>query len=74
MALYLFMTTFMMLYPAFRNWPERRKISFVAVPNFVCTQLSFNPMNWRQICGTNREQLVLWNIEQLNETYHLITR
>eukprot|EP00795_Rhopilema_esculentum_P012071 gene12071-2664_t len=36
-------------------------------------QLSFNPMNWRQMCGTNSEHLVLWNIEQLNETYHLIT-
>ena len=57
-----------------RNWHEEKKLASVTVSDFICTELSFNPMNWRQICGTNRDQMVLWNIEQFSQTYHLMTR
>ena len=38
------------------------------------TTLSFNPLNWRQVCGSNEGGLYIWNIDQVNESYHLLTR
>jgi len=55
------------------NWPEERILCSESVSDFICTELSFNPMNWRQMCGTSKEQLILWNIEQLSQNYHLVS-
>eukprot|EP00794_Sanderia_malayensis_P005297 gene5297-5966_t len=53
------------------NWPEEQKLCSVSCKNVTCTQLSFNPLNWKQICGTSEHGAVLWTTEEVNQSYHI---
>ncbi|PFX29198.1 cilia- and flagella-associated protein 43-like [Stylophora pistillata] len=56
------------------NWFERIKLCSINVGRHLCTGgLSFNPMNWRQLCTVSSDILMLWNVGQLNTKYSLVS-
>ena len=57
-----------------RNWFERVKLCSIDVGRQLCTGLSFNPTNWRQLCTVSNDVLTLWNVGQLNTKYSLMSR
>ncbi|EDO42783.1 predicted protein, partial [Nematostella vectensis] len=51
------------------NWTDQVPLCSISVVHQTCTNMSFNPLNWRQLCTIGPEMLTVWNIEQLNEKY-----
>ena len=59
----------------FRNWCEETELcSFDVSSSIPFNQLSFNPMNWRQLSGSSDTAFSIWNIEQVNEGNHLVEK
>ena len=58
----------------FRNWFDKVKLCSIDVGRHVCSGLSFNPTNWRQLCTVSSDILTLWHIGQLNTKYSLVSR
>lgn len=68
------MWTFLNVFFFFRNWFDKVKLCSIDVGRHLCSGLSFNPTNWRQLCTVSSDILTLWNIGQLNTKYTLVSR
>ncbi|XP_025973238.2 cilia- and flagella-associated protein 43 isoform X2 [Dromaius novaehollandiae] len=53
------------------NWQENILLCSESQPGVTATFLSFNPMNWQQLCFVNESSLTIWNIERNNEDHYL---
>ncbi|XP_031564143.1 cilia- and flagella-associated protein 43-like [Actinia tenebrosa] len=53
------------------NWVNGLKLCSINVDHLSCNNLSFNPVNWRQLCTIGKEMLIIWQVEQLNDKYTL---
>ncbi|XP_062436379.1 cilia- and flagella-associated protein 43 [Rhea pennata] len=53
------------------NWQENILLCSESQPGVTATSLSFNPMNWQQLCFVNESSLIIWDIERNNEDHYL---
>ncbi|XP_071605436.1 cilia- and flagella-associated protein 43 isoform X1 [Heliangelus exortis] len=53
------------------NWQENILLCSVSQPGVTATSLSFNPMNWQQLCFVNESSITVWHIERNNDEHHL---
>ncbi|NXD09770.1 CFA43 protein, partial [Nothocercus nigrocapillus] len=53
------------------NWQENILLCSESQPGVTATSLSFNPMNWQQLCFVNESSLTIWDIERNNEDHYL---
>uniref|UniRef100_A0A8C6ZRF8 Cilia- and flagella-associated protein 43 n=1 Tax=Nothoprocta perdicaria TaxID=30464 RepID=A0A8C6ZRF8_NOTPE len=53
------------------NWQENILLCSESQPGVTATSLSFNPMNWQQLCFVNENSLTIWDIERNNEDHYL---
>ncbi|XP_056430962.1 cilia- and flagella-associated protein 43 isoform X2 [Hyla sarda] len=53
------------------NWQEGVALCSVSDTRSSFTSLTFNPMDWHQLCLSSEEALTLWNIEVCDTVYHL---
>nr|XP_009940629.1 PREDICTED: WD repeat-containing protein 96 [Opisthocomus hoazin] len=53
------------------NWQENILLCSESQPGVAVTSLSFNPMNWQQLCCVNESSVTIWRIERNNDEYHL---
>ncbi|KAG8578874.1 hypothetical protein GDO81_010648 [Engystomops pustulosus] len=54
-------------------WSWQEGVALCSVSEGTCsfTSLTFNPMDWHQLCLSSEETLTLWNIEVCDTVYHL---
>ncbi|XP_041271676.1 cilia- and flagella-associated protein 43 [Onychostruthus taczanowskii] len=55
------------------NWQENILLCSESQPGLTGTSLSFNPMNWQQLCFVAESSVTIWCIER-SEDEHLLTR
>ncbi|XP_009867672.1 PREDICTED: WD repeat-containing protein 96, partial [Apaloderma vittatum] len=53
------------------NWQENILLCSESQPGVTATSLSFNPMDWQQLCFVNESSVTIWHIERNNDEYHL---
>uniref|UniRef100_A0A8C3JF40 Cilia- and flagella-associated protein 43 n=1 Tax=Calidris pygmaea TaxID=425635 RepID=A0A8C3JF40_9CHAR len=53
------------------NWQENILLCSESQPGVTVTSLSFNPMNWQQLCSVNESSITFWHIERNNDEHHL---
>ncbi|NWI16625.1 CFA43 protein, partial [Crypturellus soui] len=53
------------------NWQENILLCSESQPGVTATSLSFNPVNWQQLCFVNESSLTIWDIERNNEDHYL---
>ncbi|XP_040261533.1 cilia- and flagella-associated protein 43 isoform X2 [Bufo bufo] len=53
------------------NWQEGVALCSVSDTRSIFTSLTFNPMDWHQLCLCSEDCLTLWNIEVCDTVYHL---
>ncbi|KFQ92241.1 WD repeat-containing protein 96, partial [Nipponia nippon] len=53
------------------NWQENILLCSESQPGVTVTSLSFNPMNWQQLCFVNESSVTIWHIERNNDEHHL---
>ncbi|KAM6416094.1 cilia- and flagella-associated protein 43 [Rhynochetos jubatus] len=53
------------------NWQENILLCSESQPGVTATSLSFNPMNWQQLCFVNESSITIWHIERNNDEHHL---
>ncbi|XP_075791642.1 cilia- and flagella-associated protein 43 isoform X2 [Pelodiscus sinensis] len=53
------------------DWQENILLCSKSQPGVEVTSLSFNPMNWHQLCLSNENSLTIWNIERNDQEHHL---
>ncbi|XP_051837318.1 cilia- and flagella-associated protein 43-like [Antechinus flavipes] len=53
------------------NWDKRIILCSSLRPGVEVSQMTFNPMNWQQLCLSSASALTIWNIERSDKTYHL---
>ncbi|KAM8806103.1 cilia- and flagella-associated protein 43 [Eudromia elegans] len=53
------------------NWQENILLCSESQPGVTATSLSFNPMNWQQLCLVTESSLTIWDIERNNEDHYL---
>ncbi|XP_067995516.1 cilia- and flagella-associated protein 43 isoform X1 [Melanerpes formicivorus] len=53
------------------NWQENILLCSESQPGVTVTSLSFNPMNWQQLCSVNESSVIVWYIERNNDEHHL---
>uniref|UniRef100_A0A8C0I9U0 Cilia and flagella associated protein 43 n=1 Tax=Bubo bubo TaxID=30461 RepID=A0A8C0I9U0_BUBBB len=53
------------------NWQENILLCSESQPGVTATSLSFNPMNWRQLCFVTESSISIWHIERNNDEHHL---
>ncbi|XP_032844431.2 cilia- and flagella-associated protein 43 isoform X3 [Tyto alba] len=53
------------------NWQENILLCSESQPGVIGTSLSFNPMNWQQLCFVNESSVTIWHIERNNDEHHL---
>ncbi|KAM9611800.1 cilia- and flagella-associated protein 43 isoform 1-T2 [Morphnus guianensis] len=53
------------------NWQENILLCSETQPGVTATSLTFNPMNWQQLCFVNESSLTIWHIERNNDEHHL---
>ncbi|XP_075362696.1 cilia- and flagella-associated protein 43 [Mycteria americana] len=53
------------------NWQENILLCSESQPGVTATSLSFNPMNWQQLCFVNESSVTIWHIERNNDEHHL---
>ncbi|KAM6347636.1 cilia- and flagella-associated protein 43 isoform 9-T13 [Alca torda] len=53
------------------NWQENIILCSESQPGVAATSLSFNPMNWQQLCFVNESSVTFWHIEKNNDEHHL---
>uniref|UniRef100_A0A8C4WKC6 Cilia- and flagella-associated protein 43 n=1 Tax=Gopherus evgoodei TaxID=1825980 RepID=A0A8C4WKC6_9SAUR len=53
------------------DWQESILLCSKSQPGVKVTSMSFNPMNWHQLCLSNENSLTVWNIERNDQEHHL---
>ncbi|XP_064320171.1 cilia- and flagella-associated protein 43 [Phalacrocorax carbo] len=53
------------------NWQENVLLCSESQPGVTVTSLSFNPMNWQQLCFVSESSVTIWHIERNNDEHHL---
>ncbi|KAM6066889.1 cilia- and flagella-associated protein 43 [Chlamydotis macqueenii] len=53
------------------NWQENILLCSESQPGVTATSLSFNPMNWQQLCFVNESSVTIWHIERNNDEHYL---
>ncbi|KFQ28491.1 WD repeat-containing protein 96, partial [Merops nubicus] len=53
------------------NWQENILLCSESQPGVRATSLSFNPMNWQQLCVVTESSVTIWHIERNNVEHHL---
>uniref|UniRef100_A0A452IXL4 Cilia- and flagella-associated protein 43 n=1 Tax=Gopherus agassizii TaxID=38772 RepID=A0A452IXL4_9SAUR len=53
------------------DWQENILLCSKSQPGVKVTSMSFNPMNWHQLCLSNESSLTVWNIERNDQEHHL---
>ncbi|CAN2390323.1 hypothetical protein PRIEUP_LOCUS359, partial [Pristimantis euphronides] len=53
------------------NWQDNVPLCSVSDTSTNCTSLTFNPMDWHQLCLSGEEFLTFWNVEVCDRVYHL---
>ncbi|XP_027503786.1 cilia- and flagella-associated protein 43 isoform X4 [Corapipo altera] len=53
------------------NWQENILLCSDSQPGITATSLSFNPMNWQQLCFVGESSVTIWHIERIEDEHHL---
>ncbi|XP_074140961.1 cilia- and flagella-associated protein 43-like [Sminthopsis crassicaudata] len=53
------------------NWDKRIILCSSLQPGVEVSQMTFNPMNWQQMCLSSASALTIWNIEKSDKAYYL---
>ncbi|XP_057276998.1 cilia- and flagella-associated protein 43 isoform X1 [Pezoporus wallicus] len=53
------------------NWQENILLCSESQPGVTATSMSFNPMNWQQLCLVDESNVTVWHIERNNDEHHL---
>ncbi|KAM9012129.1 cilia- and flagella-associated protein 43 isoform 1-T2 [Ara ararauna] len=53
------------------NWQENILLCSKSQPGVTATSMSFNPMNWQQLCLVDESSVTVWHIERNNDEHHL---
>ncbi|XP_044924464.1 cilia- and flagella-associated protein 43 isoform X7 [Mustela putorius furo] len=53
------------------NWEAGVILCKKSQPGVDVSQMTFNPMNWRQLCLSSPSAVTVWTIERCNEEHHL---
>ncbi|XP_064519316.1 cilia- and flagella-associated protein 43 isoform X6 [Pseudopipra pipra] len=53
------------------NWQENILLCSESQPGITATSLSFNPMNWQQLCFVGESSVTIWHIEKIEDEHHL---
>ncbi|XP_065528265.1 cilia- and flagella-associated protein 43 isoform X1 [Lathamus discolor] len=53
------------------NWQENILLCSESQPGVTVTSMSFNPMNWQQLCLVDESNVTVWHIERNNDEHHL---
>uniref|UniRef100_A0A8B9EZV2 Cilia- and flagella-associated protein 43 n=1 Tax=Amazona collaria TaxID=241587 RepID=A0A8B9EZV2_9PSIT len=53
------------------NWQENMLLCSESQPGVTATSMSFNPMNWQQLCLVDESNVTIWHIERNNDEHHL---
>ncbi|XP_043836344.1 cilia- and flagella-associated protein 43-like [Dromiciops gliroides] len=53
------------------NWEKKVMLCNKLQPGMEVSQMTFNPMNWHQLCLSSPSALSIWNIERNDKNYHL---
>ncbi|KAM9188437.1 cilia- and flagella-associated protein 43 [Mergus octosetaceus] len=53
------------------NWQDSILLCSESQPGVPVTSLSFNPMNWQQLCSANESSVTVWHIERNYDEHHL---
>ncbi|KAL1789130.1 cilia-and flagella-associated protein 43 [Sigmodon hispidus] len=56
------------------NWESNVILCKKSQPGMDVSQMSFNPMNWHQICLSSSSAVCVWTIERSNQDHHFRTR
>ncbi|KAG8135658.1 hypothetical protein E2320_008671 [Naja naja] len=57
-----------------RDWQNKLVLCSKSQPEIEITAMSFNPMNWHQLCLFNGASVTLWSIERNNQEHILISK
>ncbi|XP_027707432.1 cilia- and flagella-associated protein 43-like [Vombatus ursinus] len=53
------------------NWEKKVILCSRLQPGVEVSQMTFNPMNWHQLCLSSASALTIWNIERSDKNYNL---
>ncbi|KAJ7396663.1 hypothetical protein BTVI_143352 [Pitangus sulphuratus] len=53
------------------NWQESILLCSESQPGITATSLSFNPINWQQLCFVGESSVTIWHIERIEDGHHL---
>ncbi|KAF4791478.1 hypothetical protein TURU_131639 [Turdus rufiventris] len=53
------------------NWQKQIVLCSEPQPGLTGTSLSFNPMNWQQLCFVAESSVTIWRVERSKDEYHL---
>ncbi|XP_021086318.2 cilia- and flagella-associated protein 43 isoform X2 [Mesocricetus auratus] len=56
------------------NWESNVILCKKSQPGIEMSQMSFNPMNWHQMCLSSSSTVSVWTIERCNQDHHFRTR
>uniref|UniRef100_A0A5F7ZP44 Cilia- and flagella-associated protein 43 n=1 Tax=Macaca mulatta TaxID=9544 RepID=A0A5F7ZP44_MACMU len=56
------------------NWESNIILCKKSQPGMDVNQMSFNPMNWRQLCLSSPSAVSVWTIERSNQEHHFRAR
>ncbi|XP_013915005.1 PREDICTED: cilia- and flagella-associated protein 43 [Thamnophis sirtalis] len=56
------------------DWQNKVLLCSKSQPEVEITAMSFNPMNWHQLCLFNATSMTLWSIERNNKEHILISK
>ncbi|XP_052533882.1 cilia- and flagella-associated protein 43 isoform X1 [Tympanuchus pallidicinctus] len=54
------------------NWQENILLCSESQPGVAATSISFNPMNWQQLCFVTESSVTIWHIERNHDEHCLI--
>ncbi|XP_031453373.1 cilia- and flagella-associated protein 43 isoform X2 [Phasianus colchicus] len=54
------------------NWQENILLCSESQPGVAATSMSFNPMNWQQLCFVTESSVTIWHIERNHDEHYLI--
>ncbi|OXB82375.1 UNVERIFIED_CONTAM: hypothetical protein H355_009300 [Colinus virginianus] len=54
------------------NWEENILLCSESQPGVAATSISFNPMNWQQLCFVTESSITIWCIERSHDEHYLI--
>ncbi|XP_038613465.1 cilia- and flagella-associated protein 43 [Tachyglossus aculeatus] len=56
------------------DWEENVILCKKSQPDVAVNQMTFNPMNWSQLCLSGGSALTVWHIERINTEHHLMPK